>query len=149
MDKFLTEIHNSLGITQQHLDATKLSMHAQPALTDLEVVDIDFEGRPFILISSAAAAWNKMKEAAAAEQITLLPFSGFRSYIHQKKLIERHLKNDRKIEDILRHIAIPGFSEHHSGRAIDIHADGQAILSEEFELTNERSEEHTSELQSH
>ncbi len=37
----------------------------------------------------------------------------------------------------MTHIAIPGFSEHHSGRAIDIHTKGKNILDEEFESTEE------------
>ncbi len=77
-----------------------------------------------------------MRQTAFADGIALLPFSGFRSYIHQKILIERHLKSGRRIEDILTHIAIPGFSEHHSGRAVDIHAEGKPVLEEEFERTN-------------
>ncbi|MGE0632481.1 MAG: D-alanyl-D-alanine carboxypeptidase family protein [Pseudobdellovibrionaceae bacterium] len=120
MDKFLSEIHDALGINQQHISTNRLALHQQPQLDDLQVVDIDFEGKPFILISSAARSWSKMKQAAQADKIILMPFSGFRSYLHQKSLIERHLKNGRKIEHILTHIAIPGFSEHHSGRAIGI-----------------------------
>jgi zinc D-Ala-D-Ala carboxypeptidase len=135
MEKVLLEIHDSLGISQQHITANRLSLHPQPHLEKLQVVDIDFEGKPFILISPAAQAWLKMKEAALSERILLMPFSGFRSYLHQKNLIERHLKNGRKIDEILTHIAIPGFSEHHSGRAIDIHASGRAVLEEEFEAT--------------
>jgi D-alanyl-D-alanine carboxypeptidase len=45
------------------------------------------------------------------------------------------LKNGRPLDDILTHIAIPGFSEHHSGRAVDIHEDGHTVLEEEFEKT--------------
>lgn len=78
-----------------------------------------------------------MKDVAQEDQVRLKPFSGFRSYLHQKSLIERHLKNGRQIESILTHIAIPGFSEHHSGLAVDIHADGVNTLEEEFELTKE------------
>lgn len=136
MDKALLEIHDALGITEQHLSSNRLSIHQQPRLEELQVVDIDFEGKPFILTSSAAQAWLDMKATAQSEQITLMPFSGFRSYLHQKNLIERHLRNGRKIEDILTHIAIPGFSEHHSGRAIDIHTSGRAVLEEEFEATD-------------
>jgi D-alanyl-D-alanine carboxypeptidase len=137
MDKNLLKIHDALGINQQHLGTNKLSLHLQPRLEELKIVDIDFEGKPFILTSSAAQAWCKMKEAALADQINLMPFSGFRSYLHQKGLIERHLKNGRKLEDILTHIAIPGFSEHHSGRAVDVHAKDQPVLEEIFEKTDE------------
>ena len=40
-------------------------------------------------------------------------------------------------KDILTHIAIPGFSEHHTGKAIDIHANGHPVLEEAFEKTEE------------
>lgn len=137
MDKLLIDIHQSLGISEIHLSANKLKFQRQPDLALLEIVEIDFEGKPFILQASAAKAWRKMKDLAYEEQIQLKPFSGFRSYLHQKSLIERHLKNGRQIENILTHIAIPGFSEHHSGLAVDIHADGINTLEEEFELTKE------------
>ncbi len=137
MDKLLNEIHLSLGISEAHILANKLKVHDQPTLKSLEVVDIDFEGKPFILEVLAATAWRAMKDAAEKDRVYLRPFSGFRSYLHQKNLIERHLKNGRMLESILTHIAIPGFSEHHSGRAVDIHADGKSVLEEEFEGTQE------------
>ena len=137
MDKLLIEIHKSLGISEIHLKANKLNFQCQPDLALLEIVEIDFEGKPFILQNSAAKAWRRMKDDARQSQIQLKPFSGFRSYLHQKNLIERHLKNGRQIESILTQIAIPGFSEHHSGLAVDIHAEGINTLEEEFELTQE------------
>lgn len=136
MDNTLKEIYQILGITELHLSANKLSLHLQPPLEQLQVVDIDCDGKPFILIPSAADAWLKMKKAALTENISLLPFSGFRSYLYQKNLIERRLKEGRKIEDVLTYVAIPGYSEHHSGRAIDIHAPGRPVLEEEFEQTD-------------
>lgn len=137
METLLNEIHHQLGITKTHLELNRLYLQRQPDLNDLEVVDIDFEGKPFILISSAAQAWLKMRKEALLKKIFLMPFSGFRSYLYQKSLIEKHLKNGRPLEEILTHIAIPGFSEHHSGRAIDIYAKGNPILVEEFENTDE------------
>jgi len=137
MDKLLAEIHEKLGISQIHLEANKLKLNPQPDLQMLEVVDIDFEGKPFILLSSTAKSWREMVEQAKKDKITLKPFSGFRSYIHQMGLIQRRLSEGRELTKILTHIAIPGFSEHHTGRAIDIHAEGQNVLEEEFELTQE------------
>ena len=137
MNDLLINIHRDLGITAEHLESNRLSLQEQPRLEDLKVVDIDFEGKPFILLSTAAKAWVEMKVEAQRADIYLMPFSGFRSYLHQKSLIDRHLKNGRLLESILTHIAIPGFSEHHSGRAIDIHANGKAVLEEEFENTVE------------
>ncbi|QLY26081.1 D-alanyl-D-alanine carboxypeptidase family protein [Bdellovibrio sp. KM01] len=135
MDQILKVIHDALGINETHLLTNKLRMHLQPPLEKLQVVDVDCGGRPFILIHSAAKAWLEMKNAAALEGIELLPFSGFRSYVYQKNLIEQRLKEGRELENILTHVAIPGFSEHHSGRAIDIHEPGKPSLEEAFELS--------------
>lgn len=71
MDKNLLKIHDALGISQQHLGTNKLSLHLQPRLEELKIVDIDFEGKPFILISAAAQAWCKMKEAALVDQFPM------------------------------------------------------------------------------
>ncbi len=135
MDTALYKIHQDLGIQSQHLRANKLTVQEQPPLDKLIVVDIDFDGRPFVLISAAANAWKKMQNQAEEEQVLLRPYSGFRSYIHQKNLIEKHLKNGIKLEDILTQIAIPGFSEHHTGRAVDVYQEGNSVLEEAFEKT--------------
>lgn len=49
MDKLLIDIHQSLGISEIHLSANKLKFQRQPDLALLEIVEIDFEGKPFIL----------------------------------------------------------------------------------------------------
>lgn len=135
VDSQLTRIHEYLGIGPAHLAANKLTFQSQPPLDELRVVDVDWEGMPFVLISPAAAAWVSMTRAAGAEGVALLPMSGFRSYAYQRKLISRRLREGESLERVLARIAIPGFSEHHSGRAIDIHAIGRPELEEAFELT--------------
>lgn len=132
----LERIYKELGIESRHLSANKLSRCEQPSLSDLEVVEIDFEGRPFILIPLAAKAWREMRAAAAADEVVLDPFSGFRSYVYQQQLIKRKLEKGKPLEVILTETAIPGFSEHHSGRAIDICTDGKYELTQEFEKTS-------------
>lgn len=136
MNSVLKNIHSDLGITEQHLTLNRLNFCEESPLQSLEVAAIDFEGKPFILQTSAAKSWKEMQTQAESEGIILNPFSGFRSYLHQKRLIEKHLSNGRPLKDILTHIAIPGFSEHHSGRAIDIYADNNSVLEEAFEKTS-------------
>ncbi len=137
LDEDLKLIHKDLGITEKHYQLNKLSPQQQPLLRELEVVDLDFEGKPFLLTQAAAKSWRDMVQAAQQENIHLHPYSGFRSYLHQKRLIEHHLKNGRSIDDILTHIALPGFSEHHTGFAVDIHAPNRPLLEEAFENTLE------------
>ncbi len=84
MDSLLKKIHEDLGITSKHVARNKLSFQPQPELSKLKVIDIDFEGKPFILHTDVATAWIGMEAAAASEAISLRPFSGFRSYLHQK-----------------------------------------------------------------
>lgn len=133
----LDAIHAELGITTEHLALNKLGACKEPDLRELEVVEIDFEGKPFLLLKPAAAAWREMRKAAEIERVRLRPFSGFRSVLYQRDLIRRHLQRGRDLSAILTHIAIPGFSEHHSGRAVDIHAEGHPVLEESFEKTPE------------
>ena len=135
MKDLLRNIHKELNIQESHLAANKLSRCEQPPLLDLEVAEIDFEGKPFVLTKNAAPAWRKMRHAAENDSIQIEPFSGFRSYIHQRNLIRRKLEKGRHLEMILTETAIPGYSEHHTGCAVDICTDGTYRLTEDFEKT--------------
>ena len=72
------------------------------------------------LTPRAAAAWKKMRIAAARDGIVLLPVSGFRSVARQTAIFRKKLTAGQRLADILRLVAAPGFSEHHTGRALDI-----------------------------
>jgi len=134
MNAVLNSYHQELGIDAFFLAENRLSFCEEARLQDLEIVDLDFQGRPFLLTSATAVAWKKLNSAARSEKITLNPASGFRSYLYQKRLIEAKLAAGRTLADILTTNAIPGFSEHHTGRAIDIIADPK-IAEDQFYLT--------------
>ncbi len=93
------------------------------------------DGRELKLAPDAAEAWARLRAAAADDRIELLLISGFRSYYHQRSIIERKLADGDPLELILRVNAAPGFSEHHTGRAVDIGTPGCPPLSEDFERT--------------
>ena len=76
-----------------------------------------------------------MREAAARDGVTLLPLSGFRSIARQTRLIRKKLATGRSMESVLRFVAAPGFSEHHSGRAIDIGDPADTSVEESFART--------------
>ena len=59
--------------------------------------------------------------------------SAFRSADYQKNLLQRKLEAGQGLEDILKVNAAPGFSEHHSGCALDITTPDFEPLEEEFE----------------
>lgn len=125
--------HAALGITAEHLLQCALPVCEEPEL--LVATEPDFYQRSQQLTPPALAAWQAMKQAAAAQGITLFLISAFRSVQYQQDLIARKLEKGRTIAQILQVNAAPGFSEHHTGRAIDIGTDEATILLEAFEDT--------------
>lgn len=101
----------------------------------VELVDVgpNLVGRMQRLAPLAAGRWQQMVDAAAADGIRLLIVSGFRSFEYQAGLIRNKLEAGQRIADILKVNAAPGFSQHHSGCAIDIATPGCRPLTEEFE----------------
>ncbi len=102
---------------------------------ELVSTEPDFYGREQQLIPAASAAWSAMKQAAANDGITIHLISAYRNYQYQYELIRRKLDAGQKLSDILRVNAAPGFSEHHTGRAVDIGTLNCPALEEEFEST--------------
>ena len=103
--------------------------------SELEVIQVDNNGREHSLIPVAAKAWRKMKESAEQSGIELVVISAFRSISRQAEIIRRKLDSGMCINDILKVSAAPGYSEHHTGRAIDIGTPSGPHLEVEFELT--------------
>ncbi|CEQ09674.1 D-alanyl-D-alanine carboxypeptidase [[Clostridium] sordellii] len=69
--------------------------------------------------TQAMKAFNEMKEAAKKDGIRINVRSGYRSYDTQVDLYNNYVKADgKKAAD--RYSAIPGFSEHQTGLALDI-----------------------------
>ncbi len=135
-DPTLSEIHAELGISSFYPSQRGLPPYYQPPLENLVVVDIDFEGKLFVLIRDAAVAWKNLCEAARRDGIVLQPFSGFRSYRYQAGLVRQKLDSGQTLEEIFKVLAVPGYSEHHTGRAVDITTPGCKPLVEELEETD-------------
>jgi D-alanyl-D-alanine carboxypeptidase len=95
------------------------------------------DGQPVRLSPSALRAWRRMSAAAAADGVRLLPLSGYRSVTRQTRLIRRKLAAGETIGNILRLVAAPGCSEHHTGRAIDVGSPANTKLDEDFARTAE------------
>ena len=76
-----------------------------------------------------------MRLHAARDGIALDAISGFRSHAYQLGIFERKLARGQSVPQILQVNAAPGFSEHHSGHALDIGTPGDAPAEETFEAT--------------
>ena len=122
-----------LGITPAMLVGRTLSLCFEPA--EIVLVQRDADGREHRLTPAAAAAWDGLREAAALDGVVLQLVSAYRSFDYQTALIQRRLAAGMAIADILRGSACPGYSEHHTGRALDIDTPDNPGLGESFELT--------------
>ncbi len=122
-----------LGIDLEIIAARGMPFHAEAA--ELVTIGLDILNREQRLAPTAAAAWQAMQAAANEDSVQLLPVSGYRSFAEQAAIVERKLERGLPIEAVLTEIAPPGYSEHHSGRAIDIATAGTPPLSESFENT--------------
>ena len=135
-DPVLIAIHRELHIPFDYATQRKLPFYPQVALSNLIVAQLDDAGRPLILTAPASQALSEMTKAASADGIALLPFSGFRSYRYQEGLIERKLAQGVALQAILSILAAPGYSEHHTGEAIDVTTIGCPHAEEIFESTD-------------
>jgi D-alanyl-D-alanine carboxypeptidase len=123
----------ALRISLAALEARSLVLH--PEATDLVVAEADESGKEYLLTPAAANAWRSMKSAASAEGIGIAIVSAFRTIDRQAEIVRRKLDRGLSLEAILCVSAPPGFSEHHSGRAVDVTTEGVRPLETEFEQT--------------
>lgn len=123
----------TLGISSELIAARGLREYAEA--TQLETAEIGADGRDRLLIASAADAWRSLKVAALVDGVDLFIVSAFRSIDRQAEIVRRKLEAGLAIEDILTLCAPPGFSEHHTGRAIDVSTPGSHSLEVEFDQT--------------
>lgn len=123
-----------LGIDAEAYAArTGLALEPEPAW--LAAAGRDRYGRALWLRADAARGWRSLVAAAAGDGLALEAVSGYRSHEYQAGIIARKLARGLAIDDILAVNAAPGWSEHHSGRAIDVSAPGEPAAEESFEAT--------------
>jgi D-alanyl-D-alanine carboxypeptidase len=132
----IAALHRELQIPADYAARTRLPMYEEVALSELVVAQLDESGRPLVLTQRASEALAAMRAAAHSEGIELLPFSGFRSYLYQRGLLAAKLKKGISIEEILKVLAAPGYSEHHTGEAVDITTVQCPQAEEVFETTD-------------
>jgi D-alanyl-D-alanine carboxypeptidase len=125
---------HSLGLDAEAYEArTGLALVAEPAT--LASAGFDRFRRPLWLRAPAARDWRRMQGAAGRDGIVLEAVSGYRSHAYQLGIFERKLARGQAVETILTVNAAPGYSEHHSGRALDIATPGEPAAEESFEAT--------------
>lgn len=129
----LRELHAELGIPEDYgRSGARLAFEEASELVE---VGPNIVGHVQRLAPQAAASWAAMQSAAAADGITLLLVSGYRSIDYQARLFRKKINAGQSVSQILTVNAAPGFSEHHTGRAVDVATPGSRPLTAEFEDT--------------
>lgn len=123
-----------LGLDDAYAERTGLALVPEP--TRLRLGGFDRYRRPLWLTARAARAWAAMRSAALADGVVLDAISGYRSHDYQLGIFERKLARGQSVDEILTVNAAPGYSEHHSGRALDIGAPREPPAEESFEYTD-------------
>jgi D-alanyl-D-alanine carboxypeptidase len=120
-----------LGVPADYGSTRGLKLQREPK--SLVSIGEDVHARAQWLAPRAARAFLGMREAAAGDDIALQVVSAFRSADYQLGILKRKLDRGETIAQILTVSAAPGYSEHHSGRVVDLTTPGYAALEEEFE----------------
>jgi len=123
----------SLEISTDLIAARSLVLH--PEAQELVVAETGEDGREYLLVPAAAAKWREMSAAALAGGVVIRIGSAFRSVDRQAEIIRDKLAEGLSLDAVLCVSAPPGYSEHHTGRAIDVTTDEGAPLEPEFEKT--------------
>ena len=132
--KRIDALHESLGIPMDYARVRNLPLC--PEANDLCSIGADIFEREQRMIPQAAIAWRSMRTSAARDHIELQVVSAFRSVEYQEGILRRKLEKGQDISEILMVSAAPGFSEHHTGCALDLTTPGCAVLEEDFEQSN-------------
>jgi len=127
----IAALHRELGIPADY--AATCGMPLQRECADLVETELDVFGRQPLAEAATFRAWRDMREHALRDGVDLCIVSAFRSVEYQKNIVVAKLGRGQTIADILKVNAAPGFSEHHTGTALDLGCPGVEHLNEAFE----------------
>lgn len=128
-----TALHE-LGLPDDYGERHGLSLVPEPAW--LAFAGLDRYRRPLWLLEPAASAWTRMRRTASEDGVAIHAISGYRSHAYQLGIFRRKLARGLSVAQILAVNTAPGYSEHHSGRALDLGAPGEPPAEESFEATS-------------
>lgn len=132
----IAALHRELGLAVDYAATRGLPLQREADEAHLRSVATLVDGREVRLVAPAAEAWRWMQAAARGDGVGLEAWSGFRSVARQAELIRAKRAGGATLADILRVLAAPGYSEHHTGRAVDVGTPGGPGLVEGFARTD-------------
>ena len=132
LDNLLQRLHLTPSDLARY--AAPMQLEAKPnTLSNLGITDDD---RVLRATPDTIQHWTLMQQAALKDGIHLIVTSAFRSVDYQRKLIEKKLAHGETPSQILKVVALPGYSEHHTGQALDIITPACPSLTEAFEQSD-------------
>jgi len=131
--KSIAALHAGFGIPADYAERRQLALCEEAR--ELVSIGPDSLGRDQRLSPKAARAWQLMQTDAGKAGVQLLVVSAYRSVDYQCALIQRKLDRGMKIAEVLKINAAPGYSEHHTGRALDITSPDSQPLEIGFDST--------------
>ena len=131
--KELIRIYKKTSLDTSLIDTNKIIKNAN----ELVYIRNDIYGRKSMMSKTSSYYWTLLDSAAKAHNIKLLIVSAYRSYSYQANIIKRKMKSGMSLENILKENTLPGYSEHHSGSAIDLTNNEIRTLSMDFKETKE------------
>ncbi|MFL6592228.1 MAG: D-alanyl-D-alanine carboxypeptidase family protein [Luteimonas sp.] len=123
----------ALGLDDGYGQRTGLALVPEPER--LAFAGSDRYRRALWLLPGAARAWTHLRDEARREGVLLDAISGYRNHDYQLGIFERKRARGQHVDEILEVNAAPGYSEHHSGRALDIGTPDEPPAEESFERT--------------
>ena len=103
---------------------------------ELTIIGSNPSGSPYYLTPEAASAWIKMRDAAESEGVVLTIVSAYRSFRRQYEIVKSKIERGISPEIVFSVNAPPGYSEHHTGRALDLNTLDCIPLDISFEKTS-------------
>lgn len=129
--RMVREMGEDLGIPADYGVRHKLRL--QKEAKTLRSIGKDIFERTQKMTPDAASAWKRMVRQAQSDGVIIQPVSAFRAVSYQANLVRKKLQRGQSMAEILAVSAAPGYSEHHTGCAIDVTTPGFEVLEEEFE----------------
>ncbi|MGM0451106.1 MAG: M15 family metallopeptidase [Pseudomonadota bacterium] len=126
-------LHRELGIPRDYGEQAGLEL--QPENRQGVTGWIDEGQGVFYMSREARSAWYRMNAAAIMDGVVLTLVSAYRPLERQTMIVRERLEQGQAIEDILETSAAPGYSEHHTGDAIDLNTTDTEAFSRDFAQT--------------
>lgn len=117
--RLLAILHRRLGIPA---DYAERGLPRYRQASDLVQVPCGLKRRVRRMTPATSTRFIMMRNAAASDGVELLVRWAYRSYLDQADLFLRDMMAGKSIDELLTRIAAPGYSEHHTGRALDFEA---------------------------